>query len=260
MIMIENLETIWDSYCEKKFNQIIMQLEKKIDSSLDENLKEIYYLSSLEVYKQVKKVETNGIFRELLVAMTDYYSNNYLNTSKKLFYWITGKKLYPEWILERFYSSAKLANQYDLIIKLSLMLLKKEVKKEIVHHLFNAYYYLKEYEKALEVFEKYREVFDDKDLSYVGLILIKLRKYKEAERILLTAYKRITGKEYQLNYEEYEITYKKKYLELKEKYMQNKIENQKELFEYGLSCLFSNDYTNALIIFAKIKKELEKAA
>lgn len=258
--MIENLETIWDSYCEKKFNQIIKQLEKKIDTNLDENLKEIYYLSFLEVNKQVKKIQTNGIFKELLVAMTDYYSNNYLNSSKKLFYWITEKKLYSEWILDRFYSTAKLANQYDLIIKLSLVLLKKEVKKEIVHHLFNAYYFLKDYEKALEVFETYREVFDDKDLSYVGLILIKLRKYKEAERILLVAYKKITGKEYQLNYEQYETIYKKKYSELKEKYIQNKIENQKELFEYGLSCLFSNDYTNALNIFTKIKKELEEAA
>ncbi|MFN3603801.1 MAG: hypothetical protein ACK4UJ_03700 [Leptonema sp. (in: bacteria)] len=263
MLLMKNIEIMWDHYCEKKFQEVLTHLEQEQNYNSDENLKEIYYLSLMEYKKDkkdFKKIETKGIFKELLSAMIDYYKNDHLSASKKLFSWILGKKIYTDWIIQRFYQSAKIANQFDLIIQLSLDLLRKEIKVEYVHNLFNAYYNLKEYEKSYKVFETYRESFSNEDLGYVGLVLIKLKKYKEAERILLYAYKQITGKEYQIHYEEYEKLYKNKYLVLKEKYNQNKIKDNKELYEFGLSCLFANDYSNALFIFSKIKKEIEKAA
>ncbi len=261
MILLEDLEKYWDYYTEKKFLEIKSELEPNIHQNLNENLKEIYYLSLLELEKQMDKIhQTKGMFKDLLSAMYDYHNKNYILSSKKLFQWILEKKLAPEWIIFRLYHCAKLSNQYDLIIKLSLYLLKKKVKPEYVHFLFNAYNELKDYEKALQIFETYREAFLDTDLTNVGLILIKLKKYKEAERILLHAYKKITGKEYTLHYEEYERNYRKKYDDLKEKYRNHQIEDQKELFEFGIACLFSNDFSTALSIFSKIKKETEKAA
>lgn len=260
MILIEDLEKYWDFYCEGKFLEIISKLETNINENLNENLKEIYYLSLLEIQKQIHKIQTKGVFKDLLSAMYDYYNHNYFSSAKKLFDWILHKKITPEWIIQRFYYSAKVTKQYEIIIKLSHSLLKKKINSEYVHHLFYAYYELKDYEQSLQIFETYREVFPDSDLTQVGLILIKLKKYKEAERILLNAYKKITGKEYTLHYEEYEKIYKNKYNELKEQYIKNNIKNQKELFEFGIACLFVNDFSNALSIFSKIKKEIEKAA
>jgi hypothetical protein len=134
------------------------------------------------------------------------------------------------------------------------------VTTKIVQEIFYAYYYSRDYEQALKYFEIYRELFDENDLQTVGIVLIKLRRYKDAERILLSVYKKITGKEYQNNYDKYEQYYKGKYKELKEKFQSNQIQDDKELTEFAMACLFNGEYRTALQLFTQLKNKLEKAA
>ncbi|MCS7204779.1 MAG: tetratricopeptide repeat protein [Leptospiraceae bacterium] len=258
MKVAEKVEELWEYYTQKKFREIQeFYNNKQNNNEANENIKELYYLSLIETNPNEVKVKTNGIFKELLEAMIDYYSKNYHYSARKLSTWILTKGYYSDWIIERFFDSAKKSQQYDTIIRVANSFLKKGILKILyVKELFHAYYKLKDYQKALEVFEQYREVFDDEDLFHVGLIYLKTRKYKEAERVLLAVYKKITGKEYLNHYDKYESYYKQKYQELKQKYLQNQLETYKELSEYGMACLFSGDYRTALNIFTTLKKEL----
>lgn len=261
MLLADKIETLWEYYTQKKFHEIKDFFKNQNIQDSNENLKELYYLSLLELQEYPVhngKTRTGGIFKELLEAMTEYHAGNYHHTAKKLVNWITQNGIYADWIIDRFFESAKKSQLHDAIIKLTNYFLKRGIlHQSYIRELFKTYYNLKEYEKALEVFEQYRELFDDNELYNVGIVLLKVRRFKEAERIFLTVYKKITGKEYQNNYEQYESYYKQKYHALKQKYINNELQTEKELTEFGMACLFSGDYRNALQIFTHLKKQLE---
>ncbi len=263
MITLQNLDELWDLYTQKKFKDVLNfypQLEEEIHK-LNENLKELYFLCLIEINSNIKIPQTNGIFKELLSGMLDYHNNNYNHSSSKLAKWLLNKDFYADWMLDRFYEVAKKAKHYQLIINVCKNFIQKKVMNtRIIKELFYAYYHLREFEEAFQCFEKYREVFDENDLQLVGITLLKLRKYKDAERILLSVYKKITGKEYQIQYEKYETYYKNQYKLLKEKFIKNQIQDDKELTEYAMSCLFNNDYRTALQIFLQLKNKLLKVA
>ncbi|GIX40363.1 MAG: hypothetical protein KatS3mg129_0096 [Leptospiraceae bacterium] len=261
MLSIQQIDELWELYKNQQYQKVIENFNESEIQNLNDNLKEIYYLTLLELDSNVKIPETNGIFKELLSAMYDYYSMNYLYCTRKLSNWIIKKGLYSQWILDRFFESARRSNQYNYTIKVcEYFIQKNRVNTKIIKEIFYAYYQLREYTEALKYFELYRELFDENDLQTVGIVLIKLRKYKEAERILLSVYKKITGKEYQNHYEKYESYYKNKYKELKEKYINNQIHDDKELSEFAMSCLFHKEYRIALQLFTRLKNKLEKAA
>ncbi len=261
MQLINQVENLWDLYKEKKYEVIIRELENKNFNELSDNLKELYFLTTLELDSNVKVIATNGIFKELLSAMNDFKNHNFLYAANKLAKWLLNKGFYTDLIIERFFYSAKESQQYSLIIKVCEHFLnKKYIQPFFIKEMFYAYFNLKQYDDALRIFEFYREMFDENDLQMVAIILMKLRKFKEAERILLGVYKKITGKDYQNNYEKYEEYYKYKYKELKEKFLNNKIQDDKELTEYAMSCLFSGDYRTALQLFTELKNKLEKVA
>lgn len=261
MQLMNQVEELWDLYKEKKFQVITKEFQNRNINEMADNLKELYFLSILELDPSVKILPTNGIFKDLLSAMHDYKNKNYLYAANKLAKWLLNKGFYSEMIIERFFSSAKESQQYNLIVKVcELFLSKKNFNSFYIKEMFYAHFNLKQYEEAIKVFEFYREMFDENDLQVVGIILMKLRKFKEAERILLGVYKKITGKDYQNNYEKYEEYYKGKYKELKEKYINNKIHDDKELTEYAMSCLFHGDYRTALQLFIDLKNKLEKVA
>ncbi|MCX7810860.1 MAG: hypothetical protein N2247_08095 [Leptospiraceae bacterium] len=261
MVSIQQIDELWDLYALRKFDNIIENFKNVEIEKLNDNLKEIYYLSSLELKNKIKVPETNGIFKELLSAMNDYHAKNYLYCTKKLSNWILNKGFYASWILERFFEASKLSNQHNYTIKVCEHFINKgKVTTKIVQEIFYAYYYSRDYEQALKYFEIYRELFDENDLQTVGIVLIKLRRYKDAERILLSVYKKITGKEYQNNYDKYEQYYKGKYKELKEKFQSNQIQDDKELTEFAMACLFNGEYRTALQLFTQLKNKLEKAA
>jgi hypothetical protein len=261
MLSIQNIDDLWELYINKNFEKILEIFKDKNIHDINDNLKELYYLSLIEQEAKIKIPETKGIFKELLSAMYDYHNQNYIYSSKKLSNWLLNKNFYSDWIVDRFFLSAKKSHQYNHIIKVCEYFIKKgKLQTKFIKEIFYAFYELKEYSEALKYFEVYRELFDDSDLQIIGIILIKQRRFKEAERILLSVYKNITGKEYQLEYEKYEKYYKNKYKELKEKFLANQINDDKELSEYAMACLFNGEYRVALQLFTQLKNKLEKAA
>lgn len=261
MQILDQIEYFWDLYKEKKYHEIIKELKNLNSNEMDESLKELYYLAMIEIDSTYKVYPTNGIFKELVSGMYDFKNQNYLYATNKLSKWLLNKGFYTDLILDRFFISAKDAHQYNLILRVCEHFLnQKNYNSLFVKEMFYAYFNLRQYENAIKIFELYREMFDDNDLQVVGIILLKLKKFKEAERILLGVYKKITGREYQNQYEKYEEYYKSKHKVLKEKYIKNQIEDDRELIEFAMSCLFTGDYRTSLQIFSELKNKLEKVA
>ncbi len=257
---IDKIEEIWELYTYKKFDKIIKIVEEeKNELEVNPHFKDLYLLASMEIqFNKNIELPVNSIFSDLTSAMYYYHNKNYYQSARKLANWLFNKGFFADWIVKRFFESVRESQQYDLLLKVSLHLLKQYPENpDFIQYLFYSYYHLNDYEKAISVFEQYREFFNEENLQMVGYIYLKQKKYEDAERIFLRVYKKITGKEYQNYYPVLESKYRNVYKELKEKYNKNEL-NQKDLIEFGMACLFTGDYKTALQIFTKVKSLMEK--
>lgn len=253
----ELIERTWELYSQQKFQEIV----SVADGLNDTSLAEIQHLALMELGQHRDFTPTgDGMFGELYRAMHSYHKRNFETASRGLGRWILNRGYYGQWLLDRFVESCRRSSQFDLLFRVAGRLIQTNKSPQVTGAVFLALYHLGKYEDALKIFDSYREHFSDGSLmQYAGECLMKLQRYDEAERFFLALFKKMSGRDYQNNYEEVRDRYLKAMPDLKALEKKQGL-SEEEWMEIGMGYLFSGDYTRALDIFQNIKKSRQEAA
>jgi tetratricopeptide (TPR) repeat protein len=136
----------------------------------------------------------------------------------------------------------------------SRFLEKKGFSDAAVSPAFLGAFHLDRHDEALKLFENYREHFNDAGLlQKVAFSLMHAGRYKDAERMLIALYEKMTGAKYALQFDSIKNRYVKTIQEIPS------LENRKDLnsdekMQLGMAYLFSERYNEALSIFQSISK------
>lgn len=244
----------WDLYADREFNKILEMCHGE-----DGDPGDLHFLASLEVYgPNGRRPTQNGLFSVLGEGMLAYHRGNVRDACEKLAHWLIEKSYYTDLILDRFFESARVSEKYDVLYKVSGKLLKEQNHKSAIAPYFHAAFALEYHQDAVNIFEKYREHFNDGSLlQKVAVSLIHTGRYRDAERILLALHKRITGSDYEIKYDQVKARYSSVIENLSSNNRTDKDKKRMtddEQMELGMAYLFNGDYAHATQIFQDLLK------
>ncbi len=246
-------ETIlaWDMYCAGDFEEI----KKNFQASKNEEIKDILLLANLEKSRARHPVmlADRSLFSPLVAAIAAYNSGDHSTACGILGDWLLNKNFFSANIMERFVEAADRTGDYETMYRVATKYADwKKYDEVIAGPLFTAAFGMARYNEVVKIYSKYSKHLQDvNNLQKLGFSLIQLGKYSEAEKLLMAAYKRETGEEYQISIGEikkkYEATIKD--IPSLEKRTDRSFD---ESWQLGMAYFLDSKYDDALRIFKSI--------
>jgi len=244
--------TAWDLYASGSYEEIRARFNGK--ESLE--TQDIRGLAGLELGEKLGAHASKGPFASLLEGMNAYHEKNDKLAAQSLGSWLLKKDFFNSLILRRFIAAARKTENYSLLYAVARKHIDNKAYREtLAGPLLYAAYQLKKYAEVTRYFETYREFYRDRDdLQLVSFSLMRLGRYADAERFMLSLYKKIRGADYQLNYEKVRESYQPLIKRIPEIEKQGKKLNREERMELGMAYLFNSEYRKALKIFEALRQ------
>ncbi len=250
---------IWDLYCSGDYNKI----EEKSREYLKENSQETADLISLAML-EIKPgsvagthgKDTGGLFAPLLSGMLSYLRSDFIHAAETLGDWLLVRDYYNHLILSRFSDAAVKSARYPLLLKVFDKFSDNKSYYEILTGpALIGYSETGKFKEALQLWNKSGSaVKDPNHVQKAAFALMDKAQYKDAEKILLDLYQRITGHPYQLDYMAVKARYKDS---LKKLASGSKVkeDDYESMMELGMAYLFNEEYAKARSIFEKLQQK-----
>ena len=243
----------WELYSKEQYGRVL----ELVSQERTAELQDLGLLAALEVDRNVRQQPSGlSLFSPLAKGMLAYFDGNYGLASTILGTWLESKNYFSKVALERFIQSAILSGRFDLLKGVSLKFMDRQPYWDLaIHPLFLALHHLRQHKEAVFLFEKYREHFSELNLlQKAACSMIQIGRYNDGERILIALHQKITGVEYELNYEEVKSRYQDTIRRIPEMEMDKNL-SPKEQMNLGMAYLFSGRYGDALRVFQNAAKE-----
>ncbi|MCE9600555.1 MAG: hypothetical protein K8S54_21530 [Spirochaetia bacterium] len=252
---ITSLESVlhaWDMYAAGDFEGILSHNEYLESTNTD--LRDLRLLAELEVDGRAGE-PSGDLFPALVRGMTDYYRGDLKKAAAALGSWLVEKEYHTKLILDRFLECARATGGYDL----AYLVLKKFVKfpafkDRLAEVIIATAHHAEMHREALTHYKEYHAlVKDDVVIQKVALSMIKLGMFREAERILIALFEKLSGHKYSNSEERFEEI-RSKYNETIKVLEKKKNGSSEDVMELGMAYLFSGRYDEALRLFKTLKR------
>ncbi|MCB1169260.1 MAG: hypothetical protein KDK25_02945 [Leptospiraceae bacterium] len=250
----DSVEKLWELYSDQDFRGMLDYSEGSSEAA---ESKELEVLARLELGKPRSPLTEKGLFADLVAAMVQYHDRNYEKSAMELSRWLLNRGYHGDLILDRFYFSCSQSQRFDLLFTVCSKLLKGGHSHEAIlgGYLLGAHETGK-HEQVVKGYESFgQKIKKTYVLHRVALSYIQLRRNREAETMLMTLYRSISGKSYELDLEQYRKEYAQKLPALLKQEKQGELP-QSQRMELGMAHLFSGQYSQAIQVFQSMVASL----
>ncbi len=247
----------WELYDEGNFQRIL----EDYAHTTDPNVHDLLILAELKsAGKSTRIHSSSGIFSPLVAGMRARASGMHSAAAEHFADWLARKDYCCESLVADFIDSAKKAAGYEMMYKiLSRFLSANRYLATIAQPLFMSAFQTGHYRESLNIFETCREhINGNMSLQTAALCMIHLGRYRDAERFLVSLHKKISGTEYEMNYEKVRARYAPLIRKLPAMEKQ-KNPSREELMELGMTYLFNARYQDAVRIFESLSEKYANA-
>lgn len=248
---ISSYENMWELYLSGNYSEVA-EMSGKAISGPEGN--DISLLASLELGRVEPVLGASGRYRALVEGMVAFQEKNWKLASSSLASWLLKNEEISSMLLRRFLTAANNSDNYGLILSVSKKFIERsEFRTMLTGPLLEAAYQLKRFDEVIQFFEQYRDSIQDvSTLQLVGFAYLHLERYKEAEKFLLFLYRKLNGREYELNYDEVRSRYLPYINRLSEVKQLNGTLSSEEKMNFGMAYLLSSQYSEALSLFTEL--------
>lgn len=249
---LESVLHAWDMYAAGDFEGILSHPEYMESANAD--LRDLRLLAELEVDGRAGE-PSGDLFSALVRGMGYYYRGNLKGAAETLGAWLLQKEYHTRLMVDRFLECARATGSYSL----AYPVLKKFVKfpafkDRLAEVIISTAHHADLHKEALAHYKEYQAlVKDDLVIQKVALSMIKLGMFREAERILIVLFERVSGHTYRPTEERFEEI-RMKYTETIKLLEKKKSGTSEDVMELGMAYLFCGRYDEALRLFKTLKR------
>ncbi len=249
---LESVLEAWDLYSHRKFDAILAHAEYAESPSRD--LRDLRRLAELEVHRKSSAPE-GDLFAPLVLAMQAYFDVRYAEAERLLGRWLEEKEYHTALILERFLECAFTCDRYQdayHILKkfIKIPYYKDRLADDIVRSAHHS-------DLHKEAVAHYRDlagsIREHAIHQKAALSMVRLGMFREAERLLIKLFEKITGKKYGYSEEQFDAL-RKEYAD-RAGQIDRKKATADDVMELGLAYLFSSRYDEALRLFETLRRK-----
>lgn len=248
-VSVDRVVEAWELYCSGAYSQIL-----ELESSAGD-LADLRYLAGLEIESEQPPAPAGkGTFSELRNGMSAYHAGDFETAARFLGAWLKRKAYFNPLCLERFLEAAEASQNYAALYKIGTAFMdRKQYHALLVGPLFRAAFALEQYAVCGALFDKHRKHFADQHLlQRTALALLFLNRHEEAEKILMTIYRKLTGRAYALDYDATAAEYAPIIQQIPS--LEKRKRNPREDWELGMAYLFNQQFDRAMAVFRSIQK------
>ena len=248
---ISSFESMWELYLSGNFSEIA---EKNGTTISEPEINDISLLAALELGRVEPVMGTSGRYRALVEGMVAFQEKNWKLASSSLASWLLKNEEISSLLLRRFLTAANNSENFGLILSVSKKFIERsEFRSILADPLLDATYQLKRFDDVIQFFEQYRDSIQEMTtLQSVGFSYLHLERYKEAEKFLLFLYRKMNGRDYELNYDEVCSRYLPYMNRLSEVDKLKSSLSSEEKMNFGMAYLLSSKYSEALRLFTEL--------
>ncbi len=191
--------------------------------------------------------ETAEGFRDLLIGMRAFHSQDRDLCTRHLGRWLLGHDFFATWILERFTTAAHATENHALLFGVSAKFLKRRsAAATVAGPAVAAAHALGRHREAVQLFRTYRELTDDPlVVQKAAFSMLHTGEHAEALDLLDGLYRRVTGRPYRRSPEEFEVRREEAAARVQELRGRTPLSAEDER-ELGMSLLFLGRHNEAL--------------
>jgi len=250
---LESILHAWDLYASGDFEGILAHPEY-LDTD-NHDLHDMRLLAELEV--DGRCAEPGGdLFATLVRAKSDYFRGNLKSAASLLGKWLTEKEYHTKLIIDRFLESSFASESYSE----AYPVIKKFVpipayRERLAEPLIRSAHHANLHRETIVHYHEHQAIVrDELILQKVALSMVRLGLFREAEKMLVHAFERYTGKPYHVRTQEQYENLKKEYGDRVSSLERKKNGTAEDVMDLGLAYLFNGRYDEALRLFESLKK------
>jgi len=255
---LESILEAWDLYANRKFEAIVSHEEYSHSPSKD--LRDLARLGQLEISRSTTDPE-GELFAPLVQAMRQYWKGHYSDACALLGQWLETREYHTAMILDRFLECAFLCDQYRPAFQILNKFIKIPYYRDrLADDIVRSAHHAGLDKEAVGLYRDLAGSIRDQSVHQkAALSMVKLGLFRDAEKLLIKLFEKITGKKYGYSEDQFDAL-RSKYSERASTIEKQKRASSEDVMELGLAYLFSSRYDEALRLFETLKKKSASAA